>query len=268
VRQHVMRSALGQHHGGRFALRLFVRRDARCVGPMSATSRKSLRAPAPRWFSMLSPGSSPAHHRGDRLFHAQSDSLRRTAVAAEPLASLSPLSRESSAFTRADHDDRGQRSSWCVRVNGAHQRRPEIPFIEQEPSPRNALSNARLEPGRPRGLATASTARPCLFTPHGSLESGRVVSPCTLPRCRRDALLWISAWPVDFCNLKKRRAGTPDELSILALPDIIRCRLCWPRVCVSAFARGRRATTGCRHLRGRHRGRGPKRFGEDDARVS
>jgi hypothetical protein len=144
-----------------------------------------------------------------------------------------------------------------------------VPSIGQGPSPRDALSSARLGPGSAPRLGRRGAVRRRLFTRAGPLRDPR--GPGPRPRAPLPAgvtLLWASTSLADFCNLI-RRAGTPDERSILAHEWGFRpaARRHQPMPVASASA-VRRRTAGLRaascsrrlaravlHLRGRGRSR-------------
>jgi len=91
-----------------------------------------------------------------------------------------------------------------------------MPSIEQEPLPRNALSSVRLRSSPVSRLGHRDSGSRRLFTPGRPLRSSRRPGPRPrAPLPTGVTLLWTSASPADFCNLKQR-AGTPNERSILA----------------------------------------------------
>jgi len=93
--------------------------------------------------------------------------------------------------------------------------RSEMPSVSQEPLPRNALSSVRLGPAPASRLGHRDAGCRRLF-PARILRMRTDSVPVHAPRCQRESrFLWTSASLADFCNLK-RRAGTPDESSILA----------------------------------------------------
>lgn len=90
-------------------------------------------------------------------------------------------------------------------------RRSGMPSIGREPLPRSALSSARLWPFvGPVALPPRLRLSTPLAWANLAVRPGPI--PVHAPRCRRGALLWISASLADFCN-RERRAGTPNELS-------------------------------------------------------
>jgi hypothetical protein len=79
VRQHAVRRAPGPAPRRRLAFRLLERRDARCVGPVSAISRfrTSTRAsPAPEWSNAFAPA-----NRRSRLLHGRTSRFGGSHVA-------------------------------------------------------------------------------------------------------------------------------------------------------------------------------------------
>jgi hypothetical protein len=91
-----------------------------------------------------------------------------------------------------------------------------MPSIWQGPSPRNALSGARLGTSLDSRLGHRDSRSRRLVHPRGPLRVFRRPGPRPrAPLPTGDTLLWTSASLADFCNLKQR-AGTPNERSILA----------------------------------------------------
>jgi len=94
--------------------------------------------------------------------------------------------------------------------------RPRVPSIGRRPSPRNALSDARLEPLRASWLCCHDGPLSTLFEPSPRpCGRGSGWAPVRALPCQRSAPLEASASFVDFCN-RIRHAGTPCEPSFLA----------------------------------------------------
>jgi hypothetical protein len=165
----------------RFALRFLERRDTRCVGPVSAISRlrTSTRAsPAPEESSACAPAigdlvcftaervaSVGSHVAPLRDFTGSGVVFPSRCVRTGPLAPLSPPTRSPwssrSLRSRAGRRDRHE----PARVNDANRKRSGVPSIDRGPSPRSALSDARLRTSRARGLAAAPARSRRLCTP-------------------------------------------------------------------------------------------------------
>jgi hypothetical protein len=94
--------------------------------------------------------------------------------------------------------------------------RPGMPSIWQGPSPRDALSDARLGTSLDSRLGHRDSRSRRLVRPRGLLRVFRRPGPRPrAPLPTGDTLLWTQASLADFCNLI-RRAGTPYERSTLA----------------------------------------------------
>jgi hypothetical protein len=296
VHQHVVRSAPGPASRRRFALRLLVRHDARCVGPTSAFSRlrTSTRAsPVPDASCAFAPAP-----RGDRLSHVSAirfggpHVLRgfiaagllfpSRCVRAEPLVFLSPPPRPSrrsrGVLGRGSRRDRSQ----PARVNDAG-RRYDPGHLPSDKDLRPAtLSRA---PGsglsRSRGLATAAPVLDT-FSPaaHPCGWRGRPGPRPRAPLPTGVTLLWASASLADFCNLFCDARAHPTSLRSShasgafapLLAGTNRCRLRWPPRCVAApgACEPRPARDGLRTPRSTRvdgAGHGPKRSSEGEPRA-
>jgi hypothetical protein len=72
----------------------------------------------------------------------------------------------------------------------ASERRPGVSSVGQGPSPRDALSGARLRPPRRRGFATATPAIDAIGPARAFLGFARAEPPSTRPVASGEALLW------------------------------------------------------------------------------
>jgi hypothetical protein len=103
-------------------------------------------------------------------------------VSAVPLAPLSPPSR-STPRSRAACPHGGRRGRLLrVRVSECHVGgRPGVPSVEREPSPRDALSSARLRPGTDAAVWPPRRRPSTTFDPTEALRPGRARPPFTRP---------------------------------------------------------------------------------------
>jgi hypothetical protein len=188
---------LGQRRVARVALRLLVLHDARCVGPTSAFSRlrTSTRAsPVPDCvnrfracaigeiacftavrFASVGRTFSLEGHRGGLVVPVAMRACRTSDIPVASPSCVTPLARSA---TRESRRDRLQ----LTRVNGAS--RADDPGCLpscKDPSPRDALSSARLRtsPGSRFGHRMPGSRR--LFTPGCPCEHPRAGLPSTCP---------------------------------------------------------------------------------------
>jgi hypothetical protein len=155
------------------------------------------------------PGRSPASR--------QCDSLRRAArpfwviaagvvfpwrcVPAVPLAPLSLLSRRTlRSRANGPSSEKPRSSPSRSRERCVLEERPEVPSIDREPSPRDALSSARLRPCADAAVWPPRCRTSTTFARADPLGSVRARPPFTRPVASGVALLWVSASLADFCN--------------------------------------------------------------------
>jgi len=150
--------------------------------------------------------------------------------------------------------------------------RPEMPSIRQGPSPRSALSSARLRTSPAHGLAADVRAINTFSPGRSPCEPRTGRTPVHVPRCRRErASLDLGAacrfLQPETTHGHTRRALDPRTRVGLWTPLLAgtnRCRLRWPcgtspcrTTCEPRPARRARCTP--RPARAGHAGRGPRR---------
>jgi len=184
----------------RLALRLLVRRDARCVRPTSAFSRSSYEHPrlvgsrcvmrfracaieeiacfTSERFASVGHTSSWCH-RGGRCLPVAMRAVRTSDI---PVASST---RVTSLARRAHSWRPPRRPPAPSRERYEPYEPPGMPSIAQEPLPRNALSDARLglSPGSRLGHRNPGSRR--FLHPRGSLRTLGSWAPVHAPRCQR-----------------------------------------------------------------------------------
>jgi hypothetical protein len=146
-----------------------------------------VRAPVPRWFPAriheLALRALPGHRLN--VTSERFASAGRTRVICPPRRALSsprgvcgrasgiPVASPAMTPSLARRSHAGScrgRAPVRPRERGEREMRPEMPSVRQGPSPRNALSSARLGPSRAYGLAAVTRAISA-FSPHPCLES-------------------------------------------------------------------------------------------------
>jgi hypothetical protein len=197
-----------------------------------------VRAPAPRWFPSASRAHARARFGGSPVITSgRFASAGRTSlpcgfiavgvvfpsrcVSAEPLTPLSLLPDRA-------RRSRGDAPSWkpprptvgAPRDAGARGGTARGAFHRSRAlAPRRPFGRPARASFRGCGLAAARTGGRCLFTRAVAVpkdDARPSQAPVHAPRCQTGiTLLWASASLADFCN-QSRRAGTPDERSILA----------------------------------------------------
>jgi len=195
-----MRSAPQPASRRRLALRLIGRRNARCVGPTSAISllrtstRASLVLPASSACAPVPWRRSPVTRQCDSLRRACTDlpygsslissrgrflpiAMRARLTSAIPVAS--PIGPVTLARARTLGSRQGRLQT--ARVNERPEKRPGMTSVLRRPSPRDALSDTRLEPTPAPWLCHHGTGCRRLCYPGSSCEHHGLGSPSTRP---------------------------------------------------------------------------------------
>jgi len=207
VRQHGGGALLGQRRPRRLALRLVdsgrraMRRTDFCQSPVLRTSTRASWAlvassdctlahtrslPASRSGRLASAGlvASRRTRRGGRCLPVAAHADRASDTPVASLTSATPLAR-TWASVRAAKIARDR-----TRVNGAMLQRSGVPSIAQGPSPRDALSSARLRTSSTSWLGRRDLVSRRLLTPADPRErTAGSQAPVHAPRCQREARL-------------------------------------------------------------------------------